>query len=47
MLRALALARKGEGQARLPQLYASFATLGDAPSHQDIIENNRAINWPV
>lgn len=47
MLRALPLARKGEGLTRLPQLYASFATLGDAPSHQDIIENNRAINWPV
>lgn len=47
MLRALPLAKKGEGQARLPLLYASFAHLGETPSHEDIIENNRAINWPV
>ncbi|MCI4237732.1 3-hydroxyisobutyrate dehydrogenase [Dickeya dianthicola] len=46
MLRALAIANKGEGHARLPLLYASFAKLGEAPSHEAIIENNRAINWP-
>ncbi|HDG9792123.1 TPA: NADPH-dependent F420 reductase [Raoultella planticola] len=47
MLRALSLAKKGEGLARLPLLYSSFGKLGEAPSHEDIIENNRAINWPV
>ncbi len=47
MLRALPLAKKGEGLARLPILYASFGHLGNTPSHKDIIENNRAINWPV
>jgi hypothetical protein len=47
MLRALPLAKKGEGLVRLPTLYASFGKLGNAPSHEDIIENNRAINWPI
>lgn len=47
MLRALPLAKKGEGLKRLPVLYASFGKLGQNPSHADIIENNRAINWPV
>ncbi|MCM7070707.1 NAD(P)-binding domain-containing protein [Enterobacter hormaechei] len=47
MLRALPLAKKGEGSARLPLLYASFKHLGETPTHEDIIENNRAINWPV
>ncbi|WP_267530575.1 NADPH-dependent F420 reductase [Acinetobacter oleivorans] len=47
MLRALALAKKGEGLARLPLLYASFQTLGETPSHMNIIENNRSINWPI
>lgn len=47
MLRALPLAQKGEGLARLPLLYASFKKLSETPSHEDIIENNRAINWPV
>lgn len=47
MLRALPLARKGEGLARLPSFYASFGNLGEAPTHDDIIDNNRAINWPV
>ena len=47
MLRAFPLAKKGEGRARLPSLYASFGKLGEAPTHEDIIDNNRAINWPV
>ncbi|WP_174869874.1 NADPH-dependent F420 reductase [Pectobacterium polaris] len=47
MLRAFSLAKKGEGLARLPSLYASFSKLGEAPTHKDIIDNNRAINWPV
>jgi hypothetical protein len=47
MLRAFPLAKKGEGRARLPSLYASFGKLGEAPTHKDIIDNNRAINWPV
>ena len=47
MLRTQVVTNEGEGQARLPLLYASFAKLGSAPSPQDIIENNRAINWPV
>nr|WP_261465922.1 NAD(P)-binding domain-containing protein [Serratia entomophila] len=47
MLRALPLAKRGEGLARLPLLYASFGKLGKSPSHEEIIENNRAINWPV
>lgn len=47
LLRAFPLAKKGEGLARLPSLYASFEKLGKTPSHEEIIENNRAINWPV
>lgn len=47
ILRALALAKKGEAPARLPVLYASFAKLGGTPSHAEIIDNNRSINWPV
>ena len=41
------LAKKGEGRARLPSLYASFGKLGETPTHEDIIDNNRSINWPV
>ena len=47
MLRAFPLAKKGEGRARLPSLYASFGKLGETPTHEDIIDNNRSINWPV
>ncbi|HFV5693227.1 TPA: 3-hydroxyisobutyrate dehydrogenase, partial [Escherichia coli] len=47
MLRAFPLAKKGEGRARLPSLYASFGKLGETPTHEDIINNNRSINWPV
>ncbi|MBS7582639.1 hypothetical protein KHO38_22125 [Escherichia coli] len=47
MLRAFPLAKKGEGRARLPSLYASFGKLGETPTHKDIIDNNRSINWPV
>lgn len=47
MLRAFPLAKKGEGLARLPSLYASFGKLGEAPTHENIIDNNRALNWPV
>ena len=32
---------------RLPSLYASFGKLGETPTHEDIIDNNRSINWPV
>ncbi|ENW8534360.1 hypothetical protein ACGXPH_004921, partial [Escherichia coli] len=46
MLRAFPLAKKGEGRARLPSLYASFGKLGETPTHEDIINNNRSINWP-
>ncbi|EEZ9045236.1 transporter [Escherichia coli] len=46
-LRAFPLAKKGEGRARLPSLYASFGKLGETPTHEDIIDNNRSINWPV
>ncbi|MGQ7789285.1 hypothetical protein ACULNC_04070 [Shigella flexneri] len=47
MLRAFPLAKKGEGRASLPSLYASFGKLGETPTHEDIIDNNRSINWPV
>ncbi|MBK1520873.1 MULTISPECIES: NADPH-dependent F420 reductase [Enterobacter] len=47
MLRALNLAKRGDGLTRLPSLYASIAKLGENPSHADVIENNRSINWPV
>ncbi|EFH2850629.1 transporter [Escherichia coli] len=47
MLRAFPLAKKGEGRARLPSLYASFGKLGETPTHEDIIDNNRSINWPI
>ncbi len=44
---ALSSGEKGEGRARLPSLYASFGKLGETPTHEDIIDNNRSINWPV
>lgn len=47
IFRAFPLAKKGEGLARLPSLYASFGKLGEAPMDEDIIDNNRAINWSV
>lgn len=47
MLPALALAKKGESPARLTSLYASFAKPNENPSHAEIIDNNRSINWPV
>jgi len=47
MLRALALAKEREAPARLSSLYASFTKLGENPTHADIIDMNRSINWPV
>ncbi len=48
MLRAFPLAKKGRRTGpSATSLYASFGKLGETPTHEDIIDNNRTINWPV
>ncbi|VTN10103.1 Uncharacterised protein [Raoultella terrigena] len=47
MLRAFPLAKKGEGLARLPHFMPVSVSWREAPTHENIIDNNRALNWPV
>lgn len=47
MFRVFFLAKKGEGRVRLFLFYVSFGKLGEISIYEDIIDNNRFINWFV